>query len=123
MPSRSVAVPVEVLRAALKKRVEETSLRVAATEVGLSWKGVDKLIAGTNPQPATVRKLTDWYVRRSALSEEPASETAQAALSVLTRHLPPALQGETVDKVVELLCERSRSHGLPAPAWLKAPSS
>jgi hypothetical protein len=120
MPSRSRAVPVEVLRSALKNRVEETSLRATAAEVGLSWKGIDKLIGGTDPQPGTIRKLTDWYVRQSAQNnEEPTPETAQAALAVIVRHLPPSLQDDTVAKVIELLRETVTEHDLSQPEWLR----
>jgi hypothetical protein len=119
MPQSSPAMPVDVLRDALRERVAESSLRVAGEEVGMSWKWVDKFLAGAQPQPATRRKLTEWYIRRVASrDEEPASETAQAALAILVRHLPPAERAEVVDKFIELLSTVIESKGYRSPEWM-----
>jgi hypothetical protein len=50
MPSPSPAVPVSVLREALRERVAQSSLRAAGNEVGMSWKWVDKFLAGRRPR-------------------------------------------------------------------------
>jgi hypothetical protein len=121
MPSRSGAIPVEVLREALRKRVGETSLRAAAEEVGLSWKGVDKILAGSDPYRPTVRKLTDWYLRGAASKgEEPSAETAQAALIVLVRHLPPAVQEEAVARMLSVLRAVGVEETVPDTDWMKS---
>ena len=119
MASRSGPVPLNILRNALRQRVAETSLRATATEVGLSWKGIGNIINGTDPQPRTIRKLTDWYVRRGALSEEPSAETVQAALAVLTRGLPLGVQAKAVTMVIEGLHSTLDEDGLPVPEWLR----
>lgn len=120
MPSSSPAVPVEILREAVRKRVEESSLRVAAGEIGMSWKGLDRFVKGsTEPYPSTIRKLTDWYLRRAASEDEaPDTETAQAALAVLVRYLPPAHRDEAVARVVAVLQNLGEERGVPAPGWV-----
>ena len=123
MPSRSPAiVPIEVLREAIRQRVSASSLRVAAVEVGLSWKGIDKFLAGSTPHRATVRKFTDWYLRWSAAEAEvPSPETVEAALAVIVRHLPPAHRDEAAAAAMAAVRKVGESHGQTPPAWLIRP--
>lgn len=101
MPSPSPAFPISVLREALGVRVAQSSLRAAAAEVGMSWKGLEKFLAGSKPQGRTIQKLTEWYVRAAADSaEKPSRETIQAAAALLVRHLPPAERHEAVKRVI-----------------------
>jgi hypothetical protein len=101
MPSSSPAVPVSVLREALRQRVAESSLRAAGIEVGMSWKGVDKFLAGSKPQSTTIRKLTEWYIRQPVdASEQPSPETIQAAAAILVRHVEPIRRAEAVSRVI-----------------------
>lgn len=119
MPSRSGAIPVEVLREALRQRVEETSLRVAADEVGMSFKGVGKFLAGTDPYSATIRKLTDWYLRRTvSQGEAPTLKTVQAALAVLVQHLPPAVQEDAIRRMLAALRAVGEERGVEGPGWI-----
>jgi hypothetical protein len=57
-------VPVEVLRDFARTRSEETSIRAAADEVGVSHSAFHKFMLGqTNPQPRVRRLLALWYAR------------------------------------------------------------
>ncbi len=120
MPSRETGVPIPVLREALRQRVKESSLRAAAKEVGMSYKGVDNFLAGaTDPYPSTVRKLTEWYLRRAAASEEePAAETVAAALELIVRHFPPAHREEVIEELVATVRSVGVRTNVPAPRWM-----
>ncbi len=120
MLSRSRAVPVEELRSALRQRAEEVSLRGVAREVGMSYKGIEKIIAkpGTDPQPASLRKISDWYIRRSAaVDEEPSPETVRAALATLIHHLPVGSQVEAARRLLSTLEEVTTAAGIAPPGW------
>ena len=69
MSSPESRVSVEDLRDAARERVAETSLRVAAKQIGLSWAGLRTFLAGTNPYGPTLLKLRTWYEREHAQSE------------------------------------------------------
>jgi hypothetical protein len=121
MLSRSHAVPVERLRDALRQRTRETSLRAVGREVGHSWKGIEKILEGNDPHPSTLRKLTDWYLRHFVSQEEqPATETARAALAVLVYHLPVGQRQAAAMRLLDTLqayCEETKS---PPPVWIDA---
>jgi len=119
MPPRSSAVlSVEMLRRAVAKRVGESSLRVVAAEIKMSWKGVDKFLSGSVPRARTIQKLTEWYLRRSAAADEPASdEVIAAALELIVRHLPPAHREEARSAVSDAVRKVGEEHGIPAPSW------
>lgn len=69
MSSPELRVSVEDLRDAARERVAETSLRVAAKQIGLSWAGLRTFLAGTNPYGPTLVKLRAWYEREHTESE------------------------------------------------------
>lgn len=113
------ALSVEDLRQAVRRRVAESSLRVAAEEIGLSFKGVDKFLNGAEPHPSTRRKLTDWYVRRSSSrSEAPTPETIQAALELIVRHLPPAIQARAAAAAVAAVRAVGTDAKVAEPDWM-----
>jgi hypothetical protein len=67
----------------------------------MSWKWVDKFLGGSKPQAATMRKLTEWYIRWAENREDlPSPETLRAAAALLVRHLPPPRQLEAAQRVV-----------------------
>jgi hypothetical protein len=65
MVSPERAVPVVVLRDAVRLRVEGSTLRAVAAEVGLSFSGLRSFLAGTKPHPRTLEKLHAWFERLS----------------------------------------------------------
>jgi transcriptional regulator with XRE-family HTH domain len=67
MVSAERAVPVTVLRDAVRLRVEGSTLRAVAAEVGLSFSGLRSFLAGTKPHPRTLEKLQAWF---EGLSED-----------------------------------------------------
>lgn len=54
---------IAAFRAAAQQLTDDTSLRQAAQEIGLSWSGLRTFLAGTNPYGPTLKKLREWYWR------------------------------------------------------------
>lgn len=118
MPSRSGDTPVEQLREVLAARVEATSLRQTAREVGMSPSGLQKFLGGAQPYFATRRKLDRWYVRESARYESDlGAGSAFAALRVLVNDLPPVRRRPALQRLVGVL-EDSYSSAGERPRWL-----
>lgn len=119
MLSRESGVPVETLREAARLRVEETSLRVAAGEIGMSHRGLEDFIGGTKPHASTAKKLSGWYLKRAAAGElEVSSEIAEAAIRALTQHLPPASRAPARARLLAALRAESEASGTPLPRWV-----
>lgn len=55
------------LRDAIRRRVEETSLRAVADEVGMSFSGLRSFLEGRSPQRRTREMLMRWYYLWSTL--------------------------------------------------------
>jgi hypothetical protein len=68
MPSKAV-LTLKVLRDAVRRRVEQTSIRVVAEEIGMSPSGLHILLRGSRPHPATREKLVRWYVEQRDAQE------------------------------------------------------
>ena len=52
---------IAVVRDAIRQRVDETSLRDIADEVGMSWSGLKSFLDGGSPQRRTREMLVRWY--------------------------------------------------------------
>jgi Ser/Thr protein kinase RdoA (MazF antagonist) len=111
-----------VLRAALRLRIDQTSLRNVAREVGMSLGGFHGFLAGTDAHPATLRKVRAWYVREMARRREEESlevdsATAQAALAVLLEDIPAHLRAEAEKAMRSALTDWCGQHRARAPGW------
>jgi hypothetical protein len=53
---------LSTLRDAVRGRVEATSLRVVADEIGMSFSGLRTFLQGARPNEATRSKVVAWYV-------------------------------------------------------------
>jgi hypothetical protein len=77
--------------AALRERVEQTSIRAVADELGMSPSGLHVLLHGSKPRAGTRRKLLEWYAEiRSRSAGRRAgvpAEDVDAAVAVLDRYL------------------------------------
>lgn len=74
---------IDQVREFAQKRVELTSLREVAADVGMSFSGLFSFLQGGDPYSRNRQKLIDWYVR--------------------TRHAERAIAPEEVDQAVALL--------------------
>lgn len=112
------AVPVDVLREAAKRRVDETSLRIAAGEIGVSYSGLRTFLKGTEPYAPTLAKLRAWYAQ-TVEGRAMTPERARAMLAALVEPLPPERREEAVRELVTRLVESYRKSGADAPGWLE----
>lgn len=110
---------VQYLREMAAARVEQTSLRGVAREIGMSPTGLKKFLLGTAPYSPTVRRLRKWYLQHAALpTGEVAYHDASAALSVLTSDLSPNPRRDTANCVLECLARGYESSGRSRPRWV-----
>jgi hypothetical protein len=117
------AVPIERLRELLVARVEASSIRSVAKDVGLPPNGLSYFLEGGSPRTATVRKLEAWYVREAARAEgQLSAEAGRAALSILLRYVPPAARKGARARMTTLLEVLCREADVPAPEWARFPN-
>jgi transcriptional regulator with XRE-family HTH domain len=112
-------VPLERLRQAAQRAVDESSLRKVAIQVGLSPMGLSLFLRGnTEPFKPTVRKLVEWYVRDAASRRGLDEATASAALSLLLDGMPEPEASATRERVLAALREGYTKSGETPPEWL-----
>lgn len=95
--------PLEEIRAALRARTEETSLRAVARDVGLSPSGFRRLLAGTAPLETTRYRMRAWHAAQCADPPPLDDEARDALLAALTRHLPADRRQAAIAEVVFVL--------------------
>lgn len=113
------AVPVDVLREAAQRRVDDTSLRIAAGEIGVSYSGLRTFLKGTEPYAPTLAKLRAWYAQ-TVEGQAMTPERARAMLAALVEGLPPERREEAARELVTRLVESYRKSGADVPDWLRA---
>ena len=110
---------IDRLREAVIIRVQATSLRSVARQVGMSPSGLDKFLAGGTPYQKSRRKLFDWLHReRNNLGADLTADGIAAALGSLVRDLPPERRERALHALLETLHGLYASHSETAPAWL-----
>jgi hypothetical protein len=109
----------EALRDALAHRIERTSLRDVAEEVGLTHGGLRKFLSGSQPRASTMAKLLAWY---SSFGDQVESTLTaaqgHALLEALLRDHPPAKRALATVQILEVL-EQSWGSDVTKPAWLR----
>lgn len=110
---------IKHLRETAAARVENTSLRSVAREIGMSPTGLKKFLLGTAPYSPTLRRLRNWYVQYASLQAgEVVSEDASAALAVLVHDLSPDPRRETAACLIDCVARGYEQSGKPRPSWL-----
>jgi lambda repressor-like predicted transcriptional regulator len=110
---------IDRLREAVTIRVQATSLRSVARQVGMSPSGLDKFLAGGMPYQKSRRKLFDWLHReRNNLGADLTVDGIAAALGSLVRDLPPERRERALDALLDTLRGLYDAHSEHAPAWL-----
>lgn len=111
---------IEFLRSALRRRVEQTSVRQAATEAGMSHGGVHNFITGTElPYGKTLARLRTWYLEHWALGTEGLSlEAARYLVAEMLGAIPRTERAAAGAELLDALEGIHRRHEMPPPAWL-----
>ena len=114
------AAEIEFLREALRRRVEQTSIRHVALEVKMSHGGIYNLVIGkVAPYGKTLAKLRAWYLAQWAQGGEGLStDAARYLIEQMLRSIPPTLRAEAGVELLDGLEVLYRKYGLPPPAWL-----
>lgn len=112
---RVTSYRVNAVRDVVRKRVEATSLREIADEIGMSFSGLRTFLGGTRPQPATWQKLEKYIAAtgtsafRRQLETIPRAEV-EAALELLERYISAegreSLQSRRVREVTKRLFDK-----------------
>ena len=93
-----------IIRTEVRERIERTSLRAVARDIGITPSGLLKFAAGSEPYRKTIRKLEAWYVRQPGRTpepgESPSAETVAAAIRILALLAPAPRRGEFVDRIL-----------------------
>lgn len=110
---------IDRLREAVTIRVQATSLRSVARQVGMSPSGLDKFLTGGMPYQKSRRKLFDWLHReRANLGADHTVDGVAAALSSLVRDLPPDRRERALQSLLDTLRGLYDAHSEHAPPWL-----
>ena len=110
---------IKHLRETAAARVENTSLRSVAREIGMSPTGLKKFLLGTAPYSPTLRRLRNWYVQYASVQTgEVEAHDAAAALGVLVHDLAPDPRRETAACLIDCVARGYEASGKPHPAWV-----
>jgi hypothetical protein len=107
------------MREAAAARVENTSLRSVAREIGMSPTGLKKFLQGTAPYSPTLRRLRNWYVQYAAVQAgEVQKQDATAALAVLVHDLSPDPRRTAASCVLDCVSRGYDESGKTRPVWV-----
>lgn len=118
MPAPGGRIPVDALREAVRRAVEERRIRAVANEIGVSIGGLHRFLKGSTPRASTQTKLLDWHVRNATGDLAPA--LASAYLHRLLDSLGGRFRDRTLQRLLAALRDGHRRQGTPPPAWLDA---
>ena len=108
---RTLALAIEAARI----RVDETSLRQTAQEIGMSPTGLRGVLDGAEPYGRTRERLRAWFARLEGLGELPLREAENTVLA-LVRRLPEPRTGAVA--VLDCVAELHARAGMSAPEWV-----
>jgi hypothetical protein len=107
------------LRDGVAVRVQATSLRIVARQVGMSPTGLLKFLAGGTPYAKSRKKLFDWWDRQQGhLPTELSSSEIAAAINALIQELPPERRAGAMEDLTATLRGLYERHSDVCPAWL-----
>jgi hypothetical protein len=111
---------IKHLRETAAARVENTSLRSVAREIGMSPTGLKKFLLGTAPYSPTLRRLRNWYVQYASLQEGGVDlQVATAAVAVLVHDLAPDPRAETAACLIDCVARGYDLSGKQHPNWVE----
>ena len=117
--SERAVTSLERLRETVALRVQATSLRTVARQVGMSPTGLEKFLAGETPYSRSRQRLQEWWVREASRPRSDLSAGGvEVAIGALVRDLPPEHRVEAIGRVVAALRRLYAAEGAPEPEWL-----
>ena len=118
-PDDPRSASIRHVREVAAARVENTSLRRVAREIGMSPMGLRNFLRGTRPYSPTLRRLRNWYVRYAAhRSGTVQMEDATAALSVLVHDLGSVPRRQAAVTVLDAVGRGYEQSGVQRPEWV-----
>lgn len=112
-------LPVPVLRAAVQREVDRSSLRQAAREIGLSPNGLRNFLIGAAPRTSTRIRLERWLTRRGAGEARPSVKHLVRLLDELAVDLSAEQAAALAQGVSDFLLDAYQSRQLPPPRWVR----
>ncbi len=110
---------IQHLRDTASARVEGSSLRRVAKEIGMSPTGLKKFLQGTAPYSPTLRRLRKWYLQYGGETAGAVGELeAGHALALLTQDLPPNARTLATAGVLDSLGQGYDAIGRERPRWV-----
>lgn len=117
MPAGPEQQLMPIIRTEVRERIERTSLRAVARDIGITASGLLKFTAGSQPYRKTIRKLEAWYMRQPGRTpergESPSADTVAAAIRILALLPPAPRRAEFVDAILKQVNEAAPTD----PAW------
>lgn len=110
---------LERLRETVATRVQATSLRSVARQVGMSPTGLEKFLSGGTPYTRSRQKLQDWAEREGTRPRSDLTvEGLEVAIGALVRDLPAEHRVEAIRRVVRSLRRVYDLQRAAPPEWL-----
>ncbi|HEX8905579.1 MAG TPA: hypothetical protein VF771_12085 [Longimicrobiaceae bacterium] len=110
---------LERLRETVANRVQATSLRSVARQVGMSPTGLEKFLAGGTPYARSRQKLQEWAEGEGSRPRSDMTvEGVEVAIGALVRDLPAEHRVEAIRRLVRSLRVVYGAQG-PLPEWLE----
>src|SRR3954468_1432304 len=103
---------VDVHREAVRRAVAASSQRAVAAQIGISYRGVGKFLAGAEPYEKTRQKLQAWYVSRAVPPDVLTADVARLAVLMLVDAVPPERRAEAVREIVATVERTHRVAGV-----------
>lgn len=111
---------LERLRETVALRVQATSLRTVARQVGMSPAVLERFLAGEPPYSRSRQRLQEWWARQSARPRSDVSvEGVEVAVGALVRDLPPEHRVDAIRRVVAALQRVYGEQAEAPPEWLE----
>lgn len=112
---------IEGVREFAQQRVEATSLRAVAAEIGMSNSGLHSFLRGGEPYNHVRKKLIAWFMRLRYPESRPiAAGEIDAATSLLAAYLrqadPKNLRGRRFLQISEQIAAEGEVHSSVEPA-------
>ena len=111
---------LERLRETVALRVQATSLRTVARQVGMSPDRLERFLAGEMPYSSSRRRLQQWWTRQSSRPRTDVTvEGVEVAIGALVRDLPPEHRVAAIRRVVAALQRVYAEQASEPPEWLE----